>query len=99
MNEFFEKLKRENWGFPWHIILSLAGTVSAIILLRRIFPGISLSLGLIVTFLAINLIGVLHEIMQNKRGQDNRRGSLQDIIANNAGIVLGIGLFLLSVNF
>lgn len=95
MNKFLERLTRENWGFPWHIILAQAGSMLSLFLLPLLIAGISPALNIIFTALIINLVGIVHEIRQNKSGRESRRGSIQDIAANNTGILIAVLEFLL----
>ena len=74
MTKYLFELTRRNWGFPYHIILACVGT------------QIALRLGIhwFICLFTINLIGFIYEKIQNKGD------TVEDIIANNLGFLLGL---------
>jgi hypothetical protein len=87
---FFAKLTRENWGFPWHLIIAQNATLFAMSLIYYIFPSGSFTVPAVIVAITINVIGVSYEIHQIKADPGVKRDSLQDTIANNIGITLGL---------
>ena len=90
VNLFFFHLTFNNWGFPWHILICL-------LLLRlgvRFFP-----VQFVFTF--VFLLGIANELVQLWRAKRTRnkdiikkqkKDSLQDLIANLIGLILGLFL-------
>ena len=82
MTNFFYHLTKNNWGFPWHIILAWMGMIFGIGII-----GYSLQ-GVIGISMVIISIGILYE-----REQNFKADWWQDMIANIIGVVLGIVSF------
>lgn len=74
VNDFFYNLTKNNWGFPWHIILAWLGTDIAMYFDVHWF----------ICLFSINVIGFIYERIQNQKD------TAQDLIANNIGCILGM---------
>lgn len=82
-NNLAYKITKENWGFPWHIILAvLAAYIVHKLLLLADYGFLGLQLA--VVFLAVNIIGLINEKIQKSK----RRDFWQDMIGNNIGIAI-----------
>jgi hypothetical protein len=82
ITEYFYKLTKENWGFPWHIILAFLGMRIG---LRLIWFDMPYLWNCIFLWFLINAIGYVYELIQGKQ-KDTR----QDLIANNIGLFFGM---------
>ncbi len=80
-------ITKENWGFPWHIIIAHFG-------FRFLCGYLPVNLAFGVVF----LLGVFNELYQlwkakktgdKKKMQKQKRDSAQDMIANLAGLFTG----------
>jgi hypothetical protein len=81
INKFFFDLTKRNWGAPWHVILAWIGTdlLFKIPFLQDYFVVAGIVLG----------VGLINEIVQK---QLFTRDGAEDMLANIAGILLGIFL-------
>lgn len=81
-------IQSENWGFPWHIILSM---LLFFILYPVIGIWVTVPFKLIVfTFVAVQLIGQIYEMIQKAKGKNSRSDYWQDTAANAIGSILAI---------
>jgi len=84
--KFFYDLTRENWGFPYHVLLAFIG----VNLFEKILP-LFLKIEVddlwitILGFLVINGIGYTYEVIQG-----SQKDTKQDLIANLSGGILGV---------
>lgn len=90
IDNFFYRLTRDNWGFPWHIIISQN-------LLRILMIWIPLNLA----FTAVFFIGIAYELYQlwkaKKTGdpfamRKQKKDSGLDLAANLIGLFAGLFL-------
>ncbi len=92
------KITRENWGFPWHILLALCGQFLATVLLRSAF-NLQASMSVVLAAVIVFVIGLLYEIAQRSRDNETPTGMRQDLIADVSGILTGIILLAVSGYF
>jgi hypothetical protein len=88
MTKFFSDLTRQNWGFPWHIILADILATGFLWLYLSVLPAVHLGFYYAVTWLSTNAIGYAYEVYQAKQDPANKEEFWEDMAANNAGIVL-----------
>lgn len=76
------KITRENWGFPWHIILAniLTQIALCVFMLKvDILHAIAFS------WVTVNAIGLLNEMYQKLKRRNPKKDFWQDMFANNLG--------------
>lgn len=83
INLFFFRKTINNWGMPWHLILSWLGMA----ILQKVLP---VSWTVVIVFLS----GLIYELKQlsgsvKYRRLKQRRDSFEDMIANMFGILFG----------
>lgn len=79
ITSFFHKLTVRNWGFPWHIILSWFG-----VNIFETFLHIRFAMAIVL----VCAVGYeLYQLRTAKR--DIRKDSMEDMLANVTGILLG----------
>ena len=84
---FFFHLTKENWGFPYHIILAII--LTKIVLFAMSF--ISFPIGYefypsAIAWVTVNLVGYINEVVQ----KSTRRDFLQDMTGNNIGWLIEV---------
>jgi len=94
MSEYFEKLTKENWGLPWHVLLALLAVNAGSVALALLLPLLQSAL---IVFVAVQVVGYVYEIRQIKKGpgmwlSDNS----QDVFGNLLGGLAGAVLFFAS---
>jgi hypothetical protein len=85
MVKFFFELTKNNWGFPWHILLAYMG----VDIFEKLFPlflkiEVDTLWTSILGALVINAIGYIYELIQGKN-----KDTKQDLIANLSGSIIG----------
>jgi len=87
LNKYFYELTKNNWGFPYHILLAFIG----VNLFEKLFPVFKLDVPelwiTMLGFLVINGIGYVYEVIQG-----SQKDTKQDLIANLSGSILGVFL-------
>lgn len=90
LNSFFYTLTKENWGFPWHIIISNFGFKLLVLMIPAQWA-----------FGIVFFAGVLYELWQLSKAKKaeglwelkrQKRDSAQDMIANLIGLFTGVFL-------
>ena len=93
---FFFHLTKNNWGFPWHIILATILTKAIIIFFEWLLAHLGVTLidqSLKIRMYAwviVNIVGWVNEIIESKTGNNPKKDLIQDVIGNNIGWVIGI---------
>jgi hypothetical protein len=95
MTHFFYYLTKNNWGFPWHIILADIGVFIGLVIMNLLNPNFFI-MNIGIASGAVMVIGVIYEIMQVSKSPDVINDSLQDVLADLIGVILGVGKFLLA---
>ncbi len=89
MGKFFYQLTKRNWGWPYHVIIANTGAIVCMWLLELTKqPKLWMA---ILTWFVINVFGYINEWKQ----KENKQAFWEDIVANNLGIILGIGEYVL----
>jgi len=81
------KITRENWGFPWHILLALVlAALSGIPLLKYT----DLQHAVAFSWIIVNVVGIGNEIYEKFTGKNPKKDFWQDVFANNLGWLIGV---------
>lgn len=86
---WIRNIQKNNWGLPWHIFFAniLTHLIFPIFMLTRANWGRGIVWAIIATFMIVNIIGYLNEIIF--KDQDKTE-FWQDMIANNVGVLISV---------
>jgi hypothetical protein len=92
MKSYLRQLTKQNWGFPWHILIAAFLTQVAFIALEG---TMSEPLAILVSLVGVNGLGWLYEEYQIRwAGNTDKKDRLQDLIGNAIGSVAEVLLIL-----
>jgi len=89
LNNLAYKITRENWGFPWHILLALILTQGLLKAGYKYAPYFDRLFLAALAWIFVNAIGLAYEAWQKYHYGNPRRDFWQDMLANNLGFVVG----------
>ena len=102
---YFEKLTRENWGFPWHLFLAgnLASLFFIVGLLIFLYLGILINFEQVIklavfSWFGVNAVGISYEAYQKATEGNPRKDFFQDMAANNIGAITILILFSIGIS-
>jgi len=84
------KITKENWGFPWHIIIAMVLAECLFKVYFRRFDNWHIPFAIFIVWFVVNAIGLLYEMWQRYLYGNSRTDFWQDMLANNIGFILGV---------
>lgn len=89
LNNLAYRITKDNWGFPWHIILASILTRLIMFTLFWFYPEAPPQIYGI-AWLLLNMAGYSYEVYQKRTRGNSARDFWLDMLGNNIGFLLGI---------
>lgn len=89
LNNLAYRITKDNWGFPWHIILAIILTRLTLFALFWLYPQAPPQIyGY--AWIIVNVVGYSYEVYEKRKQGGSGRDFWQDTLGNNIGFFLGL---------